>query len=86
MSQKSHQQRLSKDEPAPAKRPLERRRDWILALLGVVVLGIGGGYLLEGRLVLWTFLVPLGVFLVAVFQHYRRGPFMSSGNRPEGNE
>lgn len=58
----------------------------MLAKLGVPVMGIGSGFLLEGRLVFWTFLVPLGVFLVAVFQHYRCGPFMSSGDRPEGNE
>jgi hypothetical protein len=71
MSQKLHQQRLSKDEPAPPRRPLERRRDWVRSILGVVVLGIGGGYLLEGKLVLWTFLPPLGVFIVAGIQHYR---------------
>jgi hypothetical protein len=71
MSQKIPQQRLSKDGSAPARRPLELRRDWLLAILGVVVLGIGGGYLFEGKPVFWTFLVPLGVFIVAVIQHYR---------------
>jgi hypothetical protein len=71
MREKMHQPSVSKDESAPAKRPLERRRDWVRSILGVVVLGIGSGYLLEGKLVLWTFLPPLGVFVVAVFQHYR---------------
>jgi hypothetical protein len=72
MRQKLHQQRLSKDGSAPARRPLERRRDWVLAVLGLIVLGIGGGYLFEGKPISWPLVVALGTFIVAVVQHYRR--------------
>jgi hypothetical protein len=72
MRQKLHQQRrLSKDGSAPARRPLERRRDWVFAILGVVALGVGGGYLFEGRPISWPLVVALGTFIVAVAQRYR---------------
>jgi hypothetical protein len=52
-------------------RPLERRRDWMLAILGLIVLGIGG-YLLEGRLVSSLLAGGLVIFIAVVIQHYRR--------------
>lgn len=72
MSPRSHRRRLSKDEPAPVRRPLERRRDWVVTVFGLIAVGIGGGYLFEGRLVAWPLLVSLGVFIVALNQRYRR--------------
>jgi hypothetical protein len=57
---------------APARRPLERRRDWVVTVFGLIAVGIGGGYLLEGRLIAWPLLVSLGVFIVALHQRYRR--------------
>lgn len=72
MSPRSHRQHLSKDEPAPARRPLERRRDWVVTVLGLIAVGIGGGYLLEGKLVAWPLLISLGVFIVALNQRHCR--------------
>jgi hypothetical protein len=54
-----------------AHRPLERRRDWALSILGLIALGIGG-YLLEGRLVSSLLAGGLIIFIAAVVQHYRR--------------
>jgi hypothetical protein len=52
-------------------RPLEKRRDWALSILGLIALGIGG-YLLEDRLVSSLLAGGLVVFIAAVVQHYRR--------------
>jgi hypothetical protein len=53
----------------PRHRPLERRHDWALAVSGVLAFAIGG-YLLEGTVLTWPFLVVLGTFMFAVIQRY----------------
>jgi hypothetical protein len=58
--------------PLQPRRPLERRRDWVVTILGLITVGIGGGYLLEGKLVAWPLLISLGVFIVALNQRHRR--------------
>ena len=55
-----------------ARRPLERPRDWVVTILGLIVVGIGVGYLFEGKLVAWPLLISLGVFIAALKQRYSR--------------
>ncbi len=51
------------------RRPLERRRDWIGAVLGVVVFGVIG-YVAEGVVISSPLVIALAVFLVAVFVRF----------------
>jgi hypothetical protein len=60
-----------KQPRSSARRPLERRRDWALCILGVIALGIGG-YLLEGRVVSSLLAGGLVGFIGIVIQRYRR--------------
>lgn len=60
-----------KNQEVRAQRPLERRRDWALSILGLIAFGIGG-YLFTGKLVSWPLLVALVAFVSAVIQRYRR--------------
>ena len=60
---------LMKTRGDRARRPLERRRDWVLSILFVIAVGIGG-YLLTGEV--WPVLAPLIAFVSAVIQRYRR--------------
>lgn len=54
----------------PPHRPLERRRQWVFSILGVIVCGIVG-YLIQGKVLSLPLLISLGTFVVAVIQHYR---------------
>jgi hypothetical protein len=54
------------------RRPLERPRDWVVTILGLIAVGIGVGYLFEGKLVAWPLIISLGVFIVALKQRYSR--------------
>jgi hypothetical protein len=56
--------------PSRANGPLERRRDWVLGIVGLIAFGIGG-YLLDGTVGSWPLLVALVAFVGAVIQRYR---------------
>lgn len=61
-----------KEPRSSAYRPLERRRDWVLGILGLLAFGIGG-YLLQGTLLSWPLTVALVAFIAAVIQRYHWG-------------